>query len=83
MSAELSGILDVDGDPDTDTDAGSSTMCRATFDPFDRSWIEYSRRPEAAAALRRWISVPLLDAPDLEALVQRTWRATRGASPER
>lgn len=75
VSAGVSGVLDGDGDPDTD--AGSPTMCRPTFDALDRSWAEYSRSPEATAALRRWIGVAHLEASDLEALVQRTWRADR------
>lgn len=52
-------------------------MCRPTFDALDRSWGTFAGSSEATAALRRWREDQQLDAPDLEALVQRTWRASK------
>jgi DNA-directed RNA polymerase specialized sigma24 family protein len=52
-------------------------MCRPTFDALDRSWAAFTRSSEAAAALCRWREDQHLDASDLEALVQRTWQASK------
>lgn len=52
-------------------------MCRPTFDALDRSWSAFTRTPAATAAVARWRDSPDLAAPDLETLVQRTWRAAK------
>lgn len=52
-------------------------MCRPTFDALNRSWTAFTRTPAATVAVARWRDSPDLAAPDLEALVQRTWHASK------
>ncbi len=52
-------------------------MCRPVFDALDRDWATLVHSPEAAAALDRWSAEPLLAAPDLDALIDRIWAATK------
>lgn len=52
-------------------------MCRPAFEALDRSWATLTRSPEATAALERWRPEPVLDAPDLDTLVDRIWAATK------
>ena len=52
-------------------------MCRLVFDALDRSWATLVHSPEAAAALDRWSAEPVLASPDLDALVEGIWAATK------